>query len=132
MNFQHIGKAIDLANKKDRYLYRFFEMLPGLLAWATLGTVFVCSFFFPTETALFVIVFYMYWLVKTVYLSLHLRIGYSQVRKNLKVDWLAKLHESQIMDHGSWKEIYHLVILPTYSEPLEVIRDSIKSLQNAH
>ncbi|MEK7582953.1 MAG: glycosyltransferase family 2 protein [Patescibacteria group bacterium] len=128
MNFQHIGKASDLLKRGDRYLYRFFEMVPGLLTWITLGAVIVCSFFFPTETALFIIVFDMYWLVKTVYLSLHLRVAYSQVRKNLKIDWLAEVEKLGT----DWHDLYHLILLPTYREPLEVIRDSIKGLQKSH
>src|SRR3989344_3188165 len=119
----HIGRASDLKGK-DRIWYRFFEILPGALSWGTLLAVFVCSFFIPTETALFIIIFDVYWLIKTLYLSLHLRYGYSQIKKNLKTIWRDKL--------TNWEHIYHLIILPTCNESPEIIRDSLNSLAKSN
>ena len=68
----------------------------------------------------------MYWLVKTVYLSFHLRSGYKQTKKNMKVDWRSQLEPME------WKHIYHLVILPTYKEPVELIRESLSSLTKSN
>src|SRR5689334_19414656 len=117
MTYQYltVGRASDLPPGKDRYLYRFFEMIPGLLSWSTLLAVVVFSFIFPAETALFIIVFDVYWLVKTVYLSLHLRFGYSQTKKNMKINWMEKLQVSGL----PFEDVYHLVMLPMYQEPYE-------------
>ena len=32
----HAGHAFHLEDKKERKLFRFFEILPGLLAWGTI------------------------------------------------------------------------------------------------
>ncbi len=120
--YLHIGKATELKNPHQRRLYRFFEMLVGILSWTTLLAVVACSFVIPAYTAVFIIIFDTYWLVKTLYLSLHLRYGYSETRKNMQVDWQSKLPGLP------WENIYHLVILPTYQESEAIIRDSLKSL----
>jgi cellulose synthase/poly-beta-1,6-N-acetylglucosamine synthase-like glycosyltransferase len=130
-----LGRASDLLDKKDRLRYRFFEVLPGVLAWATLVLIVVLSFFSPVFVAIFIIIFDVYWLVKTIYLSLHLRVSFAQVKRNMKINWLERLAELPITDYklpatNSWQEIYHLVVLPTYKEGLEVISASLDGLAN--
>ena len=121
--YLHIGRASDLARPTDRRLYRFLEMIPGLLAWGTLALVLVGSYYAPGYAALFIILFDIYWLVKTIYLSFHLRYGYVQARRNMKINWLEKIKTN---------DIYHLIILPTLREDTAVIRDSLLGLARAN
>ncbi len=122
---------------------RFFEILPGALAWSTLILMFVLSWAIPAWVAVFIILFDIYWLLKTIYLSLHLRSTFSAMKDNLKVNWLEKLRELDNDDnsdkdprhrHGysSWSDVYHLIILPMYNEPYEVVRESFESLLKAN
>ncbi len=113
-------------------------MIPGLLAWTTIILMFVLSYFVPAWVAIFIILFDIYWLFKTIYLSFHLRATFFKMRKNLKIDWLEELQQianrkAQIVNDSrlapsDWQNIYHLVILPMYKESHEVIRDSFQAL----
>jgi len=103
---------------------RFFEILPGALAWATLILMVVLSRKLPTAVSIFIILFDIYWLLKTVYLSLHLRYTFNLMNANLKIDWRSKLGEFG----ADWQRVHHLLILPMYKEPYEVVRDSVASL----
>jgi hypothetical protein len=105
---------------------RFFEILPGALAWTTLVLMVVASWLLPVWVSIFIILFDIYWLLKTVYLSLHLRATFSAMKRNLKIDWFARLPEAAA------KEIYHLVILPMHGEPYEVVRESFAHLLEEH
>jgi cellulose synthase/poly-beta-1,6-N-acetylglucosamine synthase-like glycosyltransferase len=49
------------------------------------------------------------------------------MRRNLKINWLTEVQ--QLTTVPRWDEIYHLVILPMYREPYEVVRDSFSSLR---
>ncbi|MBI2669870.1 MAG: glycosyltransferase family 2 protein [Candidatus Yanofskybacteria bacterium] len=136
-SYLKLGKAVDLADKKDRLIYRFFEILPGFLAWSTLITVVILSFIQPVAIAVFIIIFDVYWLVKTVYLALHLRVAFKQMRLNMKINWLEALHQLpatsyQLPATKSWQDIYHLIILPTYKEGAEVVGASLDGLLNAN
>ena len=122
----HIGNASEIADKSDYRLYRFFEILPGLLSWATLAFVIWISFAFPLFAAVFIIVFDIYWLIKTIYLSLLMRATFNKMRANLKINWTDRLETLK------WEEIYHLVILPMSTEPIEVVRHGINSLVNTN
>ncbi len=76
-------------------MYRFFEIIPGALAWLTIGLMVFLSWATPAFIAIFIILFDTYWLLKTVYLSLHLSATFRQMKRNLKVDWLAELKKLQ-------------------------------------
>ncbi len=126
------AKASDIPTPAGRVLYRLLEILPGALAWATILGIFAASRWAPVFASFFIIAFDVYWLFKTVFLSLHLRAGYAQMQRHLKTDWLAKLnaldirHSSFVISH--WSDIYHLIILPFYQEPYEVMRHGLEAI----
>ncbi|MEK7139008.1 MAG: hypothetical protein AAB799_02415, partial [Patescibacteria group bacterium] len=95
LQYLHVGKSTDLVDLRDKKLYRFFEILPGLLTWLTLILIVLLSFVTPFFMAIFIIAFDVYWLIKTIYLSLHLRVAYRILRTNMKVNWLEKLNNLQ-------------------------------------
>ncbi|MGC8775834.1 MAG: hypothetical protein ACP5QN_00770 [Minisyncoccia bacterium] len=103
---------------------RFLEILPGALSWLTIFLMFFVSAKLPVAAAVFIILFDIYWLLKTIYLYLHLRITYKLMKENLKINWLKKLDEV----NPNWQKIYHLIIFPMYKEPYEVVYESFKSL----
>lgn len=126
------GKAADMPTRSGRVIYRLFEILPGSLAWITIIGIFVASRFTPIYASFFVIAFDLYWLFKTVFLSLHLRAGYALMRKNMEADWMARMRELRIKNHelgiNDWQEIRHLIILPFYQETYEVMRQSLAAI----
>ena len=133
MSYTKLSKYSDLSDKKERFLYRFFEILPGALAWITLVLIVLFSFFTPVIVAVFIILFDIYWLIKTVYLSLHLRQAFGKLRENLKINWLERLNQLPTTNYQlpavkSWQDIYHLIILPRYKESKELVAASIESL----
>jgi hypothetical protein len=110
---------------------RFFEMLPGILAWLTLIFMFLFSWLLPVWVSIFIILFDIYWVLKTVYLSLHLRATFSEMRRVMKVNWLARVREefaTPVAGEPAIDDLYHLVLLPMYNEPYEVVRESFESL----
>ncbi len=132
-NYLHIGRATDLSNKKDRRLYRILEIIPGFLAWATLFLVAALSFLTPFFMAIFIIAFDVYWLIKTVYLSLHLRVSYGKLKRNLKINWLDKLNQLPITNYKlsglkSWQDIYHFIFLPIYKEDYSIVAATMEGL----
>ena len=89
IDYLKIGRATELTGR-DRVLYRFLEILPGLLSWATLLVLIIFSYFQPVWVAMFVIAFDVYWLLLVVYLAIILISAYRQINHNLRVDWRAQ------------------------------------------
>jgi hypothetical protein len=129
MNYQkspyfHVGRASDL-EKGDRFLYRLLEILPGFLTWLTLLGTAVLSYFAPTAAAFFIIGFDLYWLLKTMYLSIHLRQNWKRMKHHMKVDWNKELQGLKY-DH-----LHHLIVLPFFDESFELIDQSVSSFVKA-
>lgn len=108
---------------------KFLEILPGGLSWFTLIILVFLSWRQPIAAGIFIIFFDIYWLCKTIFLYLHLRIGFQRMSVNLKTDWLKKLTAEQLPKNKNWRDIYHLIVLPFYQESYEVVRESFLSLR---
>lgn len=105
-------------------MLRLLEILPGFLTWLTFIAFAIASWQLPVAVAVFIILFDIYWLLKTVFLSLHLRAAFTKMRRNMKINWLQKLQASSF----KFQDIHHLVILPMYKEPYAVVRESFRAL----
>lgn len=123
-----VGKAEDLENYRERLIYRILEILPGALAWATLLGVIFLSWYRPIWVAVFIIVFDVYWLLKTVYLSIHLRASYKRMKKQMKVNWASELTKLREKEGKDWRDVYHLVILPVSKESFDVIQEALDAI----
>jgi len=117
----HVAHARDLKGT-DKIIYRLFEIIPGFLAWSTLIGVVVLSFVKPVWAAIFIIIFDLFWLLKTAHLSFHHYYNWRRMKHNIKVDWKGQL------ENLKYENIYHLVLLPFYKESEEVVTNTIDAL----
>lgn len=122
-DYLDISKASDIKNRKDRWLYRFLEMIPGFASLGTLLGVFVFSWMVPSWVAIFIICFCFYYLFRIFYFSLHQIVGYFKVKANMKKDWLKALKKVK-----GWKDVCHVIILPTYKESKGIISESLENI----
>ncbi|KKQ68120.1 MAG: hypothetical protein UT22_C0006G0007 [Parcubacteria group bacterium GW2011_GWC2_39_11] len=120
-----VGRASDLKDKKERFLFRLFEILPGFLSWLFLFLIAFFSWFRPVWVAIFAIIFSVFWFFRTIYFSFCLWIGYKKMRAQEKINWMGKLRS---LPTEKLESIYHLVVIPMYKEPIEVVKDSFKRL----
>ncbi len=127
--YLEISKASDIKDAKDRIVYRILEIIPGAMSLGTLFGVLVFSYLIPSWIAIFIIVFCFFYLIRILYFSIHQIIGYFRVKSNLKVDWLKRLKKTK---GKKWKDIYHIVILPTYKEEKQIVKDSIEAILNCN
>lgn len=103
--------------------YRLLEMIPGVMVWSTFIIATITSFIRPMWVIYFIIVFSLLWLFRVGYFVLYILISWKRLRRSLATNWYNKLDECP-----NWKGITHIVFLPTYKEPLEVIEHTFESL----
>jgi len=118
-----VSRHTDFKNLKDRRIYRFFEMLPGILSWSVIIGAVYLSWKVPLWTAMIIILFAVFWFLKSIYFSMHLRSGYRIMKENEKTNWIKKLEKI-----SSWQRIHHLIIVPSYQEPLSILRNTLESI----
>jgi len=120
----HVAHARDLKGS-DRVLYRALEMVPALISWSTIFAIIGLSIYRPTVAAYLIIAFDLYWLLKTFYLSMHQRYNWRRLKHNMQVDW------REMIGTLKYEHIHHLVILPFYKEPEEMVEAAIQSIAAA-
>ncbi len=108
-------------------VYRLFEMIPGILVWITLIGIVVLSFLKPLWAIYVIILFDLYWLMRVSYLLIHMIAGWRHYSWTLQQDWLPKA-QAQI----GFDKIYHLIFLPTYREPIDIVRTSLSALSKVN
>ncbi|QQG42557.1 MAG: glycosyltransferase family 2 protein [Candidatus Giovannonibacteria bacterium] len=120
-SYLKIAFSPELAGR-DRLIYRALEIFPGALAWGTLSGMFLASYFIPVYAAFFIIIFDLYWLVKTVFLSLHLRANAGRMKMHLGTDWAERLRRLRA------EHVWHLVVFPMANESREVVKSSVEAI----
>ena len=119
-----VGRATDLSGR-DRSIYRMLEIMPGFLSWSTILLIILLSIYMPVAAAYFIIAFDIYWLLKTVYLSIHLRHNWKRLKHNMQTDW------GKLVSNLKHEHIMHLIILPFYKENIEVVENCFKALDES-
>ena len=113
-------------------IYRFLEIIPGALVWGTLFGSIVLSYFAPLIAIYIIILFDLYWLVKAVYWLVYLFGSYRNYRRDTRINWFEKLKQEKIISsdnaNSSLEDLYHLIFLPTYKEPFNVLDTTFNAL----
>lgn len=171
---------------KERKIQRILETIPGILTWMTIVGMFVFAYFLPVYVAIFIIVFDVYWIMRTIFIAYYSIKGYQKLKAGRNIDWwdrcqnisnpykYCKLIEERVdnmqksLEEGSemksrerkmlkkqikiqekylqeikkiipisdqvldWRGIIHVVMLPTASEPAEVIEPAIQAINEAN
>lgn len=113
------------ARKHKGAIERLLEIFPGALTWLALTSPIWLSFTLPFAVAYLIIIADVYWFISAVRIAVLLYIGYKRMEFAKKQDWLQKLQNDF---PETWENYYHLLVLPTYNEGLEVIMPAISAV----
>ncbi|MDO8513903.1 MAG: glycosyltransferase family 2 protein [bacterium] len=108
---------------------RLLEIFPGLLTWSTFILPVILSFIWPMVVSVFILFYAIYWLLKTFILSVHLIIGYTRFKKDVKIDW-AKKCEADFPD--VWQNYFHMAVIATYKEELPTLQETFNALAKSN
>ena len=130
--FLRIGRATDIKNKKDYFMYRAFEIMPGFLVYSTFVFVIWLSITRPIIMSITILAFAFYWLLKSLYLALHTKSAYKKMVKHEKINWMQKLkhldHSKYTAKVGDWRNIWQFIVIPRANESYEVSKGIFESL----
>lgn len=103
---------------------RFLEILPGFVSWSLILFPIWGSLLIPVIVAYYTIAFSVYWLYRSVSMAVLSVIAHVRIQKSQKIDWLARLKSL-----GPNKlNLYHLIVIPTYKEPLDTLERTLNHL----
>ncbi len=117
-------------NKKEQNIKRFFEILPGAVTWTALLFPIIISPFLPSVVAIVVLIFDLYWFLRSINFSVNIIRTYFEIKRAKKKNWyqlFKELPEEENRQELNPEEIYQAVVLVFYKEPLDLLRQSISS-----
>jgi cellulose synthase/poly-beta-1,6-N-acetylglucosamine synthase-like glycosyltransferase len=104
---------------------RALEILPGLVSWSLILFPFWGSLVFPTAVAYYVITFSVYWFYRSISIAILSIMAHLKIRASMKFDWIANL-QKEFPD--TWNTIHHIVVIPTYQEPVTTLQRTLDAL----
>ncbi|NQT32467.1 MAG: hypothetical protein HQ594_02200, partial [Candidatus Omnitrophica bacterium] len=87
-------------NRRERRKQRIFEIIPGLTSWSILIGMAVMAFTCPLAAAVIIIAFYLYWLLRLLYMMLFLVFSYARLKAEEKSDWMARIRGINDIDRS--------------------------------
>jgi len=104
---------------------RALEILPGFFSWSLILFPIWGSFLVPTLVAYYVIAFAVYWLYRSITLAVLSVVAHFKIRASSRFDWLTDV---QSTFPKKWDAIHHIIVVPTYKEPLAILERTITAL----
>lgn len=78
-------------NRRQAFLERFFQILPGFSSWTILLGLASLAFFKPLWAAIVVIVFDFYWLLRLFYITVFLIVAYIRLSIETSSNWESRI-----------------------------------------
>ncbi|MEK7122808.1 MAG: glycosyltransferase family 2 protein [Patescibacteria group bacterium] len=107
---------------------RIYEIIPGALVWITFIGAVALSVYTPLWAIYVIILFDLYWLFRVVYFVIFVVYSWNRFRTSIRIQWFEKLKEEK----EGWEELFHLIFLPMYGEPFEIVDEAMRALTQSH
>lgn len=113
-----------LFRKYPNKMQRFLEILPGFTSWSLILFPIWGSLFVPEIVAYYIIFFSVYWLYRSLTMAVLATIAHYRIRASERFDWM-----NDVKKYNNWKDIHHIIIIPTYMEPISTLRRTLDNLK---
>jgi len=115
----------DFIIKHDRLVQRLLEILPGFFSWNVILFPYWGIFLVPSLVAYFVLAFNIYWFYQSFLIAITATISHLRMQASINYDWVGDLKS-----FPDAQKVHHIVIIPTYKEPLYILERTTSSLAN--
>jgi len=144
------------------FVYRFFEILPGFLSWATIALPFVLSLISPLIAAYAITFYLLVWFIRSMAMTARTLQAYKLMKLHQKLHWQKLIDDfkdpSGALESRSWgvetykwhganlrtyvehhpdddlsqDNLYHAIVMPFHREGRETLQPSIDALATAN
>ncbi|MBI5151404.1 MAG: glycosyltransferase family 2 protein [Candidatus Pacebacteria bacterium] len=102
---------------------RFLEILPGASSWFLILFPVWGSLIIPEIVAYYIIAFDVYWLYRSITLAILSIVAHLKIQASSRYDWM-----KDVKKISDWEKVHHIVIIPTYREPLSTLERTLDTL----
>lgn len=109
--------------KHDKGILRALEILPGFVSWNLILLPYWGIFVFPVFVAYFILFFNIYWFYQSLQIAITSVISHTRIQAAKIYDWMG-----DVRGFPDYLMVRHVVIIPTYKEPLHILERTLGSL----
>jgi cellulose synthase/poly-beta-1,6-N-acetylglucosamine synthase-like glycosyltransferase len=109
--------------KHEKLILRLLEILPGLVSWNLILFPYWGIFLVPTFLAYFVLLFNVYWFYQSLQIAVSAIVSHLRIQASINYNWMA-----DVKNFPDWEKIHHVIIIPTYKEPINILERTLTSL----
>ena len=118
-----MSKARRFIIKHEKRIYRLLEILPGFVSWNIILFPYWGIFLIPNTVAYFILAYNIYWFYQSLILATTGIIGHLRIQAAMQYDWMKDLKS-----FPDWKKVKHIIIIPTFKEPLYILQRTLNAL----
>ncbi len=107
---------------------RVLDGIPGFLAWLALLFSIASAIAFPQTVLLIAAIIGFYSAIRFFIAGCAAIYGLWQIRQAARRDWRAYYEQHRTNSALRWEDVYHVVIIPNYKEPIAVLRRTLDNL----
>src|SRR3990167_4506291 len=111
--------------KHEKGVQRTLEILPGFVSWNLILFPYWGILVIPMVVAYFVLLFDVYWFFQSLTIAITASISHLRIEAAKKYNWL-----KDIKTFPDWQKVEHIIIIPSYKEPLDILNRTLSSLAN--
>ena len=109
--------------RHEKGILRALEILPGFVSWNLILLPYWGIFVIPTFVAYFILFFNIYWFYQSLQIAISSIISHTRIQAAKIYDWMG-----DVRGFPDWQKVRHVVIIPTYKEPLHILERTLNSL----
>jgi len=109
--------------KHDKGILRALEILPGFVSWNLILFPYWGILVIPTVVAYFILFFNIYWFYQSFQVATTSIISHTRIQAAKVYDWMG-----DVKGFPDWEKLRHVVIIPTYKEPVHILERTLQSL----
>lgn len=121
-----MSKRLTLSSWVERHpvkSQRILEILPGFFSWSLILFPVWGSFVIPELVAYYIITFNVYWLYRSITMAGLAIMAHYRLKASVAYDWM-----SDIKQFPDWNKVHHIVVIPTYKEPISTLQRTLDTL----
>jgi hypothetical protein len=109
--------------RHEQRILRLLEILPGFVSWNLILFPYWGIFVIPEIVAYVILAFNVYWFYQSISVAITAIISHTRIQAAMKYDWMGDMPS-----FPDWQRVHHVIIIPTYKEPLYILERTITSL----
>lgn len=124
----HIGPSAGYRGSGPSISERALDGIPGCLAWLALVFSIIAAFAFPRTLLLIAALLGFYSAVRFLFAGIANVMGLRKIKRWEATNWRDRHRVESTAESLTWESVQHVVIIPNYKEPIEILRRTLDNL----